>query len=641
MRRALPVWTLLFLASVAAGGPDAPDTSWPVYGGDPGGRRWSPLADITRDNVARLEQAWVYHHGDMSDGRGAWRSPSAFELQPILVDGTLYGCTPMNRVFALDPATGAERWSFDPELDPSGRYANQLICRGVAHWRDPEARDAAPCSRRILTATNDARLIALDAATGRKCQGFGEAGEVSLKAGAVEERWLGEYQVTSAPVVIDGVVVVGSAISDNQRVNAPSGVVRGWDARSGALRWAWDLAPPHYPRPPDGSYVLGTPNVWAPMSVDRARGLVFVPTGNPSPDYYRGSGAPRLDHYGSSVVALRGATGEVVWSFQTVHHDLWDYDVPAQPVLTDVPAPGGGSVPAVVQATKMGLLFVLHRETGEPVYGVEERPVPQDGAPGETLSPTQPFPLEPEPLVPLRMEPWGLTFWDRDVCQKKFDAARYEGIFTPPSLEGSVMYPGNAGGSNWGSVAVDPARRWVVANVSDFPWLVELIPAADYEARRKAEPHAEISPQEGAPYAMQRETLMSPFGVPCNRPPWGKLAAVDLATGRIRWSVPLGSVRDVSPLPIPWSPGVPNMGGPLVTAGDLVFIGAALEKTVRAFDIETGEQLWSARVPSSANGTPMTYRAGGRQYVVFAAGGFGRGSPVGVSDALVAFALPQ
>ncbi len=662
MRQAIALVTALLLSTVtAACGADTPDTpagdtspadtpsgetssddtSWPVYGGDPGGHRWSPLGDITRENVGGLEEAWTYRHGDMSTGDGAWRATSAFELQPILVDGTLYGCTPMNRVFALDPATGAERWTFDPKLDPSGGYANQLVCRGVAHWRDPEAAEGAACSNRIITATNDARLIALDAATGDKCVGFGTAGEVSLKAGTVEERWLGEYQVTSAPTLLDGVVVVGSAISDNSRVDAPSGVVRGWDARTGALRWAWDLSPPGYPRPADGSYVLGTPNVWAPMSVDPQRGLIFVPTGNPSPDYYRGAGLPKLDHYGSSVVALRGATGEVVWSFQTVHHDLWDYDVPAQPVLADVPL-NGESVPAVIQATKMGFLFVLHRETGEPIYGVEERAVPQGGAPGETISPTQPRPLKPEPLVPTHMEKaWGFTFWDRGACQETYDASRYEGMYTPPSLEGSVMYPGNAGGSNWGSVAVDPTRSWVVANVMDFPWLVKLVPRAEEAAVRAANPGAEIATQDGTPYAMQRSPMLSPFGVPCSEPPWGSLVVVDLATGKIRWQVPLGTVRDLTPLPIPWKAGTPNMGGPLVTASGLVFIGAALEKTVRAFDIETGEEIWSARVPSSANGTPMTYRVRGRQYVVFAAGGFGRGSPAGVSDALVAFALPR
>jgi quinoprotein glucose dehydrogenase len=559
-----------------------------------------------------------------------------------VVDGTLFLCTPFNRVIALDPETGAERWTFDPKIDRQANYANQALCRGVATWRDRAAPPGAACRRRVLSATNDGRLFALDAATGVPCADFGVAGQVELKRGVGEERWPGEYQVTSAPQVVGDVVAVGSAVSDNQRVDAPSGVVRGYDARTGALRWSFDLAPPGHPRPADGSYVRGTPNVWAPMSADPERGLLFLPTGNPAPDYYRGD-IPQLDHYGSSVLALRAETGEVAWRFQTVHHDLWDYDVPAQPTLVDLRR-AEGPVPALLQPTKMGHLFVLHRETGVPLFPVEERPVPQDGAPGEALSPTQPFPVKPPPLVRTVLRPedaWGLTPFDRAWCRRRIAELRSDGIFTPPTLQGSVMYPGNAGGSNWGGIAVDPERQLAVANLMDLPWTVQLVPGADVQRLREENPGQEISPQKGTAYGMWRRALLSPLGLPCNSPPWGTLAAIDLATGDVRWQVPFGTVRDIAPIPIPWKAGVPNIGGPLLTASGLVFIGAAMDDYLRAFDVESGEELWKARLPAGGQATPMTYRArpGGRQFVVIAAGGHSRAGTT-LGDHVVAWALP-
>ncbi len=515
----------------------------------------------------------------------------------------------------------------------------------MATWLDPDRGAREPCGRRIFTATNDARLFALDAGSGERCADFGDAGEIDLNPGVGEKLWKGEYQVTSSPAVAGNFVVVGSAVADNARIDAPSGVVRAFDARSGALRWAWDLSPPGGGEGPGRSeetgYMLGTPNVWAPISVDEARGLVFVPTGNPAPDYWRGR-RNDIDHYGSSVVALRASSGEVVWSFQTVHHDLWDYDVSSQPTLTDLRR-DGKLVPAVIQATKMGLLFTLHRETGAPLFEVEERRVPQDGAPGETLSPTQPFPVKPPPLVRHRLAPedaWGITPWDRGRCRKEFEALRYDGIYTPPTLQGSLMYPGNAGGSNWGSVAVDPERQILIANVSDLPFAVTLLPAEDYERERRENPGVEIAPQRGTPYALRREPVLSPLGVPCNAPPWGTLAAVDLGSGEIRWQVRLGTIRDIAPIPLPVKLGTPNIGGPLVTASGLVFIGAAMDDYLRAFDIETGEELWKARLPAGGQATPMSYRVrpGGKQYVVIAAGGHGRGGTK-LGDHIVAFAL--
>jgi quinoprotein glucose dehydrogenase len=619
-------------------------TGWPDYGGDPGGRRFVVLDQLARENVGLLEPAWTYHTGDVSDGRGEIRSGTAFEATPILAGGLLYLCSPFNRVVALDPQTGAERWSFDPRIDLSQRYANQLVCRGVAHWSDPAAPEGAACTRRIFTATNDARLIALDAETGLACAGFGEGGQLALAPGAGEQLWKGEYQMTSPPALIGDRVIVGSAVSDNARTDAPSGVVRAFDARTGRPVWAWDLSPPGFLRASDNTsaagYALGTPNVWAPLAVDEERDLVFVPTGNPSPDYYRGARVA-MSHYGSSVVALRGATGRVVWRFQTVHNDLWDYDVPAQPTLTTL-ARGGEEVPVVVQATKMGLLFVLHRETGVPFFPVEERPVPQGGAPGEQLSPTQPFPSRPPPLVPHRLAPedaWGLTPWDRGRCRALLESLRHEGIYTPPGLGDSLAYPGNAGGSNWGGIAVHPERRVAVANLMDLPFGVQLVPRDEFEAARQAHPDQEFAPQRGTPYGLRRFRVLSPLGLPCNPPPWGSLVAVDLERGEIAWKVPLGTVRDIAPIPLPLRLGVPNLGGPAITSSGLVFIGAAMDDYLRAFDLSSGEELWRGRLPAGGQATPMLYRIGSRPYVVIAAGGHARaGTRLG--DALVAFTLP-
>jgi quinoprotein glucose dehydrogenase len=618
---------------------------WSSYGGDPGGSRYTPLGDIHAGNLSEVEIAWTYRTGDVADGKGKFRETSAFELTPLLVDGTLFACTPFNRVIALDPETGEPRWSFDPDIDLTADPANQFVCRGVATWLDPDRKVGDACRRRIFTATNDARLFALDAATGARCADFGKAGEIDLNPGVGEKLWTGEYQVTSPPAIAGGLVVVGSAVGDGQRVDAPSGVVRAFDARSGALRWAWDLSPPAgasgAARSEETGYMLGTPNVWAPISVDEARGLVFVPTGNPSPDFWGGR-RDGIDYYGSSVVALRASSGEVVWSFQTVHHDLWDYDVSSQPALTTL-VRDGKPIPAVIQATKMGLFFILHRETGEPLFEVEERPVPQNGAPGEILSPTQPFPVKPPPLVRHSLSPedaWGITPFDRGSCRRKLEALRYDGIYTPPTLQGSLQYPGSAGGSNWGSVAVDPERQLLIANVSDFPFVVWLLPRESYEQERRENPGIEIVPQKGTPYAMRREVVRSPLGVPCNPPPWGTLAAVDLASGEIRWQVRLGTIRDIAPIPLPIKLGTPNLGGPLVTASGLVFIGAAMDDYLRAFDVESGEELWKARLPAGGQATPMSYRVrpGGKQYVVIAAGGHGRGG-TRLGDSIVAFAL--
>jgi quinoprotein glucose dehydrogenase len=640
------------IATVSAcGGEELPRTGgpavgWPVVGGGPGGPRYSPLDEITPQNAHQLEVAWEFHTGDLRDAAMQDRN-HAFQATPILLDRTLYFCTPRSRVVALDAETGAPRWTRDPAVDLSLGHYN-FNCRGVAAWTDPKSDSESPCTRRIFVATADARLVALDAATGRACAGFGDAGVVpfGLGLGAHEPSEVG---ISSPPTVIGDVVVVGSAISESRRIDMPSGAVQAFDARSGEPRWRWDPIPrdandaARATWKGDSADRVGAANVWSLASADPARDLVFLPSSSPSPDFY---GGERIgdNRYADSVSALRASTGELVWSFQTVHHDLWDYDVASQPVLIDFPVPGG-SVPAVVQATKTGNVFILDRETGEPLIPVEERAVPQTTVPGEVTSPTQPFPTWPPALVPQLLRPedaWGLTPWDRNACRKIIGGLRSEGVFTPPSLEGSVLFPGSAGGSNWGSVAYDPERRLLVANTSRIANTVQLIPREAAEFERDRERYVARFEQSGAPYVARFGVLLSPLGIPCNAPPWGALAVLDLEKREQRWEVPLGTVRDLSPIPIPLAWGVPNMGGPIATGGGVVFIGAALDDYLRAFDIESGAELWHGRLPAGGQATPMTYRLerDGRQFVVIAAGGHSqmRSTP---GDSLIAFALPR
>ncbi len=615
---------------------------WPAYGGDAGGHRYSKVDQIGVNNVKELTIAWQYQTGDMANRPAAmWRTAS--QGTPLLVENSLIFCTPFNEVIALSPGNGRERWRFDPQINLEQEPANQFICRGVAHWKDPSS--IAKCSSRILMNTNDARLIAIDARSGERCQSFGVNGEVQINPG-MELLWPGEFQITSPPVVVRDTVIVGSAIGDNARVEAPAGTVRAFDVRSGEARWDFDPIPRDESNPATETWKGAQPpkeghaNVWAPMSADEERGLVFLPTSSPSPDFYGGL-RPGDNRHANSVVALDAETGELAWSYQTVHHDIWDYDLPSQPGLYTVWIDGRAR-DVVAQVTKTGFVFVLDRDTGEPVLPVEERPVPQLAADGESLSPTQPFPVATPPVVPISLTPddaFGITWFDKQACLKWINESNFEGLFTPPSEQGTLLFPFTGGGANWGSAAFDPTRNLLVINMSIMAHHVQLFHGYEFQDMRKVFHDQEVSPQAGAPFGMKRETLLSPIELPCNRPPWGVIAGIDLATGNIVWRKTLGTTEDLAP-GAGRKLGTPNLGGPIITAGGLVFIGAAMDNYLRAFDVSTGKELWKGRLPAGGQATPMTYQWGERQYVVIFSGGHARlGTTLG--DAVVAFALPD
>ena len=629
---------------------------WTSYGKDSGGGHYSKASEITPENVHNLERAWVHRSGDFQDGantRGTISNEiqTSFQATPLLVDETLYYCTPFNRVFALNPETGEEKWIFDPEVDPSGRPLK--TCRGLSSWKDSNKSQSDICYHRIVGVTMDVELFSIDGKTGKLCDDFGNEGIVNLRKG------LGNhpdtyYWSSSPPAIIGDKLIVGGSVIDNLSINIPGGVVRAYDIRTGELIWYWDPIPPGKEAvlDDDGNhlYQRGTANVWSIISTDPDLNMIYLPTGNASPDYYGGH-RKGLDYYNSSVVALNADTGEVVWHFKTVYHDVWDYDVPSQPTFYDIEK-DGKIIKALAQTTKMGLVFLLNRETGEPIFPIEEREVPQGSLEGENLSKTQPFPTKPLPLNPINFDPdeaYGFTFWDRGYCKRTAKKLRNEGLYTPPSLQGSIHYPSAIGGNNWGGPAVDHSRNVMVVNTMNLASLIVMIPRADCDksldelaindtqARFTA-----IEQNEGIPYCNLRSMgFFSPLGVPCTKPPWGTLTAVDLNTGDHLWNVPLGTSKDIAPFPFWWIKGAPNMGGPTVTASGVTFIAATSDYYLRAFNTETGEELAKFRLPTGGHATPMTYKnKDGRQFVVIAAGGhWAIGTPA--SDHLIAFALPE
>lgn len=624
MRKFILIVIMTILSSLPAAG-------WEHWGGDRGGLRFSPLAEITTANVGNLVRAFEFHTGDLAFRPRAAMARTKFEATPLFVEDSLIFCSPFNEVIALDPGTGAQKWRYDPSIATDQRPANRYVCRGVTYWVDDRAADNAACRARIYMGANDARLIALDARSGIPCADFGDRGEIRFDIGMKPE-WPGEFQVTSPPVVGRGVIVVGSAIADNRRVDAPRGTVRAFDARSGQPRWSFD------PLLHDG-IAAGHANVWAPMSVDDERGLVFLPTSSPSPDFWGGK-RPGNNEHADSVVALRIETGELVWAFQIVHHDVWDYDVSAQPTLARIDTVDGLRE-VVIQPTKQGFVFVLDRDTGKPVWPVEERPVPQGGAEGEQLSPTQPFPTHVPPLMPQTIAPSDafspLPGIGRSNCEELFASARNEGLYTPPSTQGSLVFPFTGGGVNWGSAAFDPVNQVLYANASQAVHIIKLLPAPNQQFRPP--PGHDFGPQRGAPFAVTRALALSPLGLPCNKPPWGTLVAVDLKAGRILWRSTVGTTEDRVPLGLAFKWGTPLVSGVVVTAGGVVFTGA-MDAYLRAFNARSGEELWQGRLPVPGVANPMTYLWKGEQYVAIAAGGHSEAG-TSIGDSVVAFRLAR
>jgi quinoprotein glucose dehydrogenase len=622
------LWFPAGIALLCAARIASAQAGWPNYGNDAGGTRYSTARQIDRTNVAQLQLAWTYRTGAMQQPTEL-QHKAAFEVTPILVENRLFLSTPYNHVIALDPQSGARLWEFDAHVDLSRDYS-EVTSRGVAAWRDSQKKPGQPGRLRIFMGTVDGRLIALDGETGKPCLNFGAKGEVNLTHdAATATEWTGGYQVTSAPAIVKDLVITGSSIADNWKVDTGRGIVRAYDARTGQLRWTWNPTP----WADDTKPQTGAGNAWSTLSVDPQEDLVFIPTGSSAPDYYGGI-RKGDDKWANSVVALRASSGKLVWGFQVVHHDLWDYDVAAQPTLFT----WKDGTPAIVINTKMGHVFVLNRLTGVPLLPVEERPVPQTDIPGEQSSPTQPFSLislVPESISPI--DAWGPTPEDVAWCRDKIKASRWDGMFTPPTREGTIVFPGNVGGVNWGSAAYDPLRHIMVTNTNRLIAWVKLIPRDEFKAENKREQdnriYGEFGEQKGAPYGLYRTFLFSPGKLPCNAPPWGTTEAVDLFSGKQVWDVPLGTL-------VPGQQtGSINLGGPMITAGGLVFTSAAMDLFLRAFDIESGKALWKYQLPAGGQATPMTYTFHGKQYVVIAAGGHGKlGTKQG--DYVLAFALP-
>ncbi|TAV88630.1 glucose/quinate/shikimate family membrane-bound PQQ-dependent dehydrogenase [Rhizobium leguminosarum] len=629
------------VAANPAFGGSVPDGEWHQYGRTPFGQRYSPLDQITAQNVSTLKEAWRYQTGDVK--RPDDVGETTYQVTPLKVKDTLYLCTPHNWAIALDAKTGKEKWKYDANSGMNPDRQHQT-CRGVTYYADPTVAAGQPCAERVYLPTSDARLIALDAADGKICTGFADQGVLHLETG-MRYNPAGYYYSTSPPVAVAGKIIVGGAVNDNYSTEEQSGVIRAFDINTGALVWNWDSGNPDATTPITAgqTYTTNSPNSWSVFSVDEALGMVYIPLGNQVPDQIGINRSDNVEKFSSSIVALDIATGQLRWVRQTVHHDLWDMDVPAQPALIDLTKQDGTVVPALVGPTKQGDIYVLDRRSGEPIISVKEIPAPDGAVSGDHTSPTQPISdltFSPEPLQEKDM--WGVSLFDQLACRIDFHRYRYEGRYTPPSLQGTIVYPGNFGTFNWGSVAVDPERQIMFGMPTYLAFTSRLVPAADIPPRGQDEKGSEqgLNRNDGAPYGVFMGPFLGLLKIPCQAPPWGYVAGVDLRTGKIAYMHKNGTVRDMTPLPLPFKVGVPGIGGPMLTKGGVAFLGAAVDNYLRAYDVTSGRELWQGRLPAGGQATPMTYMTDdNKQYVVMVAGGHGSvGTKPG--DYVIAYTLP-
>ena len=627
-------------ASPAMGG-SVPDGEWHQYGRTPFGQRYSPLDQITAQNVSNLTEAWRYQTGDIK--RPDDVGETTYQVTPLKVKDTLYLCTPHNWAIALDAKTGKEKWKYDANSGMNPDRQHQT-CRGVTYYADPAVAAGQPCAERVYLPTSDARLIALDATDGKICTSFADEGVLHLETG-MRYNPAGYYYSTSPPVAVAGKIIVGGAVNDNYSTQEQSGVIRAFDINTGALLWNWDSGNPDATTPiaSGQTYTTNSPNSWSVFSVDETLGMVYIPLGNQVPDQLGINRSDNVEKFSSSIVALDIATGQLRWVRQTVHHDLWDMDVPAQPALIDLTKQDGTVAPALVGSTKQGDIYVLDRRTGEPIIPVKEIPAPGGAVTGDHTSPTQPISdltFSPEPLQEKDM--WGVSLFDQLACRIDFHRYRYEGRYTPPSLQGAIVYPGNFGTFNWGSVAVDPERQIMFGMPTYLAFTSRLVPAADIPPKGQDEKGSEqgLNRNDGAPYGVFMGPFLGPLKIPCQAPPWGYVAGVDLRTGKIAYMHKNGTVHDMTPLPLPFKVGVPGIGGPMLTKGGVAFMGAAVDNYLRAYDVTSGRQLWQGRLPAGGQATPMTYMTDdNKQYVVMVAGGHGSvGTKPG--DYVIAYTLP-